>query len=375
MSPKIKRSHIIVLVIALLLILWVLSGPTHEEDTTERPMSPEATGFSVGYKVLNPEKKSHSIRISAHVAANRTVDVVAEVSGKVTALTAKRGTMVSQGDLLLKIDPRDLPARLKQAEAQLKRRQLETESTRNLYKRDLTNQSAVVLAESQLAEAEAELTSIRLDLESTQIRAPFAGIFDQRYVEAGEYVSPGTALVRVIDNRTMLIKGALSENYIALVKAGDTAYAELPGGITASGKIRYIASSASSDTRTYEVEMEVDVTSNGDSKALYDGQTATLLVPQGEIDAYMISPALLIITEDSGLGIKVLDAENRVNIVPVDILEAGTNGIWIHGPSGEQRLITVGQGFVNVGDQVKAIDIDSKKNKQESIAEDKASAS
>lgn len=373
MPLNLKRSHIIVLVIALLLVLWVLSGPAHEEDTTERAMSPEVNGFSVGYKVLSPEKKSHSIRISAHVAANRTVDVVAEVSGKITALAAKRGTLVAQGDLLLKIDPRDLPARMKQAEAQLKRRQLETESTRNLYKRDLTNQSAVVLAESELAEAEAELTSIRLDLESTQIRAPFDGIFDQRYVEAGEYVSPGTALVRVIDNRTMLIKGALSENYISLVKAGNTAYAELPGGITAQGKIRYIASSASKETRTYEVEMEV----SGNTKALYDGQTATLFVPQGQVDAYMISPALLIITKDSGLGIKVLDADNRVRILPVGILEAGTNGIWIHGPSGEQRLITVGQGFVDVGDHVEAVENagSSPKTNDEPATEDKARAS
>jgi multidrug efflux system membrane fusion protein len=352
MPFNLKRSHIIVIVIALLLVLWVLSGPTHEDDTTERPLNPEETGFSVGYKVLSPEQKAHSVRISAHVAANRTVDVIAEVSGKVTAITAKRGTQVAKGDLLLKIDPRDLPARLKQAEAQLKRRQLETESTRNLYKRDLTNQSAVVIAESELAEAEAELTSIRLDLEATQIRAPFDGIYDQRYVEAGEYVSPGTALVRVIDNRTMLIKGALSENHIALVKSGGDAHAELPGGASAKGKIRYIASSASADTRTYEVEMEV----SGDTRNMYDGQTATLFVPQGKVDAYMISPALLIITEDSGLGIKVLDADDRVQILPVGILEAATTGVWIHGPSGELRLITVGQGFVDVGEQVQAVE-------------------
>lgn len=352
MSLNLKRSHIIVLVIAILLTLWVLSGPAHKSDVTERPLNTEETSFSVAYKLLTPEQKAHSVRISAHVAANRTVDVIAEVSGKVTALTAKRGVPVSKGDLLLKIDPRDLPARLKQAEAQLKRRQLETESTRNLFKRDLTNQSAVVLAESELAEAEAALTSIRLDLEATEIRAPFDGIYDQRYVESGEYASPGTSLVRVIDNRTMLIKGALSENHIALVKSGGPAFAELPGGVKVNGKIRYIASSASVDTRTYEVEMEV----SGDTRHLYDGQTATLFVPQKTVDAYKISPALLIITEDNELGIKTLDSDNRVTIEPVNILEADTDGVWIYGPSGQQRLITVGQGFVDVGEQVNAVE-------------------
>ena len=56
MPFNLKRSHIIVLVIALLLVLWVLSGPAHKADTTERPLNPEETGFSVGYKVLSPEQ-------------------------------------------------------------------------------------------------------------------------------------------------------------------------------------------------------------------------------------------------------------------------------------------------------------------------------
>jgi multidrug efflux system membrane fusion protein len=41
--------------------------------------------------------------------------------------------------------------------------------------------------------------------------------------------------------------------------------------------------------------------------------------------------------------------------VPVSILSAETDGIWIQGPTGEQRIITVGQGFVTVGEHVNAV--------------------
>jgi len=365
-SLKLSFSHKVALVILIVLFIWVVTGPAHEEDVTDRPLSQEDLALTVGYKVLKPETKDHAVRVSAHVAANRAVDIVAEVSGKVTALPAVKGTPVSEGDLLLNIDERDLPARFKQAEAQLKRRQLETESTRNLFDRDLTNQSAVVIAESDLAEAEAALTSIRLDLNATRVKAPFDGIYDQRYVEEGEYVSPGTPLVRVIDNRTMLIKGALSERDIDSVQVGSQAYAELPTGQTVRGKIRFIAASASADTRTYATEMEV----TGDLSGLYDGQTATLFIPQGAQDAYMISPALLIITDDGGLGVKVLDDDNRVSIVNVDILEAGTDGIWIYGPEGDIKLITVGQGFVEVGQQVDAKEQTSRKSSTSGNAEE-----
>ncbi|WP_369985852.1 efflux RND transporter periplasmic adaptor subunit [Thalassolituus sp.] len=359
-AMKLSFSHKVALAILLVLVIWVVTGPAHTEDVADRPLSREELSLTVAYKVLEPETKEHSVKVSAHVAANRAVDVIAEVSGKVTGLPAKKGTQVKEGRLLLEIDPRNLPARLKQAEAQLKRRKLETQSTRNLFERELTNQSAVVIAESELAEAESELTAIRLDLDATQVRAPFDGIYDQRYVEEGEYVTPGTALVRVIDNQTMLVKGALSEKAVGQVQVGSKAYAELPNGTTVNGTIRFIAASASADTRTYEAEMEVTDTTKG----LYDGQTATLKIPQGKRDAYEISPALLIITEDGGLGIKLLDEDNRVNIVSVDILEASTNGIWVYGPTGPIRLITVGQGFVDVGQQVDAKEQNGQKDKK-----------
>ena len=102
----------------------------------------------------------------------------------------------------------------------------------------------------------------------------------------------------------------------------------------------------------------------GDRDGLYDGQTATLIIPQGKQDAYEISPALLIIAEDGGLGVKLLDEDNRVVIVSVDILEAGTDGIWIYGPEGDIRLITVGQGFVDIGQKVEAKEQESSRSKK-----------
>jgi len=156
----------------------------------------------------------------------------------------------------------------------------------------------------------------------------------------------------VIDNRTMLVKGAVSETYIRSVESGTPAYAELTDGTRIKGELTFVASSASPDTRTYPVEMKV---SQPDSR-LFDGQTATLYLPQGTQDAYEISPALLIINDQGGLGLKVLDDEDRVQVVDVTILEASPNGIWVTGPSGAIRLITSGQGFVENGTKVKAVD-------------------
>lgn len=351
MPIQLNRSHVIALVIALLLVIWVASGDAAEPDVADRPLNNQETSFKVGYEMFVPTQKASNVRVSAHVSANRSVDVVAEINGKVTALPLKRGALVNQGDTILEIDQRDIPAKLKQAKARLEQRQLETASVRNLYERGLTNQSAIASAEAELAEAEAIVTRARLDLEATHVKAPFSGVYDQRFVELGEYASVGQTLVRVIDNATMLVKGSVSENNIQQIRKGSSAYAILPDESQLEGSIRFIASSADPKTRTYAIEMEV----KNANAPLFDGQTATLFVPQGMVDAYFISPSLLIITDNGGLGLKVITTEDTVAVVPVSILSAETNGIWIKGPSGEQRIITVGQGFVKVDEHVNAV--------------------
>ena len=166
MPIQINRSHVIAILIALLLVVWVVSGDAAEPDVADRPLNNQETSFKVGYEVFVPTQKASNVRISAHISANRSVDVVAEINGKVTALPLKRGALVNQGDTILEIDQRDLPAKLKQAKARLEQRQLETASVRNLYERGLTNQSAIASAEAELAEAEAIVTRARPRLRS-----------------------------------------------------------------------------------------------------------------------------------------------------------------------------------------------------------------
>ena len=88
---------------------------------------------------------------------------------------------------------------------------------------------------------------------------------------------------------------------------------------------------------------------------LFDGQTATLYVPQPDVMAYFLSPALLIMTADDQLGLKVLTEDDRVRVVPVTLLSAEDDGVWVYGPGEKMRLITIGQGFVSDGEQVEAV--------------------
>ena len=56
------------------------------------------------------------------------------------------------------------------------------------------------------------------------------------------------------------------------------------------------------------------------------------------------------------LGVKVVNSEDRVEFLPVEVIKTTPEGLWIHGLQENVRVITVGQGFVRIGDKVVAID-------------------
>jgi multidrug efflux system membrane fusion protein len=83
-----------------------------------------------------------------------------------------------------------------------------------------------------------------------------------------------------------------------------------------------------------------------------DGVTARLSIPVGQEPAHLVSPSILTLTDDGVVGVKLLDADDRVRFQEVDILDDTREGVWIAGLPERVTLITVGQNFVNVGQKV-----------------------
>lgn len=148
----------------------------------------------------------------------RDIVLSPRVSGQVIQLSLKfvPGGMVSEGDLLLRIDPADFFNALSESESQLQQAEasLEIEKGRqSLAKRELallestidaTNR-ALVLREPQIKSiqaqvkaAEASVARAQLDLERTSVTAPFAAQILSRSVNVGSQVAPGDELAQLV---------------------------------------------------------------------------------------------------------------------------------------------------------------------------------
>jgi multidrug efflux system membrane fusion protein len=353
MTIHLNQGHIAALIIALAFFIWMGAGSLSDDAPFEnpRPLVMDSGLTRVQVERMKGELVNRDITISAHTAANRRVELKSEIRGKVIAIHKDKGAAVKEGELLLELDARDWPARVKQAEANLQQRQLEARSARQLSERGLANESQLAQAATALANAEAELTNARIQLNATKIRAPFTGIVDQRMVEIGDFVKDSSPLLTVLDFTPFLVKGQVSERDAADINIGDTGFAELINGDRVDGRVRFIAAEADAKTRTFPLELEI----SNPGGSMTSGLTAKLHIPQPATYAYFISPALLILDDEGQLGLKGIDEQNRVVFRGVNLLKADNKGIWVYGLGSEANIITVGQGFVEYGQQVEPV--------------------
>ncbi|MEQ9394958.1 efflux RND transporter periplasmic adaptor subunit [Haliea sp.] len=199
------------------------------------------------------EVKKETIRIP--VQAQGTVSplqqtvLVAEVQGRIVeaADNFNVGGFLRQGDVLLRIDPRDYEARLARTQAALRsaesellqeqgradvaRREWEklpagsqrSDAARDLYLR----KPQLAQAEAQLLAAKADVSTARDDLERTAVRAPYDALIRDKHTELGQYVTPGTSLAEIFAVATAEVRLPIPQTRLA--------YLDLPGVTADSG--------------------------------------------------------------------------------------------------------------------------------------------
>ncbi len=347
----VARPWVIAATLLLIILLWLTSGlfsPERRPIDLPAPATPARTLSPVQVERLAAETVARVVMLSGRTAPARIVEVRAETSGRIVAIGAQRGTRVEAGALLLRLDSGDRLARLAQARAVLRQRELEYDGQLKLKPQGYISDAKLAEANAQLETARAELTRAQLDLARMAIRAPFAGALQERSVEIGDYVAPGTAVVTFIDDRTLIVAGSVAEAQIAGVVRGLKGQARLPTGKVVEGQLRYVAPVADEATRTFSIELEI-ANAKGD---LPVGISADIELPVGEALAHRLSPALLALDDAGVIGVKILGVDGRVQFVAAEVVRSSAEGVWIRGLPDPADVIIGGQGFVRSGDAV-----------------------
>jgi len=351
-----NKSYLIAISLVLALTGWMLSGmlgrdsPGEQEPTvTKSERTPETMTVQVRTQQASPIARE--IVIQGEAEPNRIVTLQAETAGQVVELVAERGQRVKAGDVILRLKMNDREAQLRQAQALVQQRERDFEATQKLGQTGYQARTLIDQAMAELQAARAALERIRLDMENTVIRAPFEGILNDRPVEIGTVVAINDPVATLVDDSPLIVTGQAPQQAMGQLSVGQTATVRFVTGRQGEGVIRYISATADTATRTFRIEVEVP---NPDG-SLIAGISGELRIPVETVSTHFLSPALLTLDSEGVLGIKVVNGDERVEFYPVSIVRAGTKGVWVAGLPEQARLITVGQGFVQAGEQVTAV--------------------
>ena len=341
--------------IAVLIALWLFSGQFGDDEkvTTVHNSAFDSTAASNSVRVRRQaaEEITRIVSVNGRTAPARAVELNAETDGRVESIGVERGQRVDEGRVIVILDQRDREARLSEATAIVKQRELEYEARQRLKSESYVSDAQLQEAAAMLESAKAELKRAELDLEYMTIRAPFDGALQERHVEIGDFVAQGDPVATVVDDRTLIVIAGVSEFEAQFVDKGEVASANLVTGEEVTGTIRYISPVADEATRTFTVELQID---NADG-AYCAGVTAKLHVPAETLFAQRISPSLLTLDDEGNLGVKTVSDEGRVVFYPADIAKSSSDGVWIAGLPTVATIITVGQGFVTSGATVATV--------------------
>lgn len=338
----------------LLVILWMLTGLFSSDADDSQEAADSAAGKPLTrVRVMDSQAQdlTREARVSARTAAMREVNLRAEVSGRVLDILVERGTWVETGAVIARLDKGDRPARLEQAQAQLKRRELEYRAAQNLHKKKVISDVELATARANMTAALAELQQVRTALENCDIVAPFAGVLESRAMEIGHYANVGDHFGRFIQRQPFLVKAQVPEDVVVYLYQGLSSRALLPDGREVDGQLRYVANKADENTRTFPVELEV----RGLKEPVIAGASAVLMLPLELVRAHVVNASALALNDAGEFGVKAVNEQGVVEFHAGKIVQAQQGEIWLTGLPEKLRIISVGQGFVSSGDQVEAV--------------------
>lgn len=313
------------LVIGLIVVVF-LAAVAYANLNFSRTTGVEVTTEKVALRDLES-----IVSASGKIRPKKSVDISADTMGKVVGLAVNEGDMVTAGQFLLQIDPRNLQTQVNRSEASLAAARSQLEETRNSVENARTNlklaqdnlerqrellkagltpretfdraESDVRLRESDLAQRlqsvktqetriqqeEANLENAKFDLGKVRIDSPISGIVTRRNIEEGETVvvgtmnNAGTVLLTVADLSVIETEVEVDETDIPFIKLGQPAKITIdafpdktfPGRVTEVGNSAIQTTGAATSRAT---NFKVVVTLEGEVPDVRPGFTCTAVI-------------------------------------------------------------------------------------------------
>lgn len=311
------------------------------------------------------EPMSQTAPVVGRIVAREAV-IATQVAGTVSRIHAVIGDQVERGDLLAELDPSRLQsdadlrkaqrdeaeanleasaAGLASAEQALERlRGLQGSAAFSQARYDEAeqevrrNRGLVAVAEARLLQAEANWALALIDLEDSQIRAPFGGVVGDRDAHVGEFLQVGDPVVTLINDSGLEVEAAVPSNRLSGIRDGMEVTFVLDDQSRHSAVVRASLPMENSLTRTRIVRLTPDFSET--SSPLAGNQSAIVLIPVGEVREVVTVHKDAILSRPNGTIVFVV-VDGQATIRPVQLGESVGSRIEVTGGLEPGDLVVV----------------------------------
>lgn len=337
-----------------------------------RPALTVDTAAAVRHEVIE------YITVVGNLIGQATVDIVPRVAGRLDSISAKLGDRVTRGQMVAKIEDRELLQQVKQIEQNVvvnKATVTQRQSDLQLRKTTLARQqellsrglatrqtvedaeagfnsavAAVELATAQLGQTQARLDELKITLSNTTIISPVDGFVGRRNLDQGAFAGANTVILQVVDISNVRLVTNLVEKDFKRVTPGVEAVIDVDAfpGEQFSGVVSRVAPIFDAATRTASMEIEVP----NPGYRLKPGMFARVKLTADRRPDALTVPRNAVVDSENRRGVFLIDGQNakfqpvRTGLQDnerIEILEGLTEGT---------RVVTTGALALREGDRI-----------------------
>ncbi|WP_417870786.1 efflux RND transporter periplasmic adaptor subunit [Vibrio furnissii] len=318
---------------------------------------PEAE-FPITVTEVKPVDWIPVIEAIGFIEPNQGVTLTTETSGVIDQITFESGTQVTQDQPLVMLDSDVEKANLKSSQARLPAAKAKYERYKGLYAKGSISKESFDDAEANYYSLSADIESLKASIARREIKAPFAGVVGIRNVYLGQYLQPGTDIVRLEDTSVMRLRFTVPQTDISRISMGQDVniFVDAYPATSFHGSITAIEPAVSVQSGLIQVQADIP---NSDGK-LRSGMFARASIILPKLENQVTLPQTAITFTLYGNNVFVVTEEDGVKRVQQHVVKVGerTKDIAhiLDGVKAGDVVVTSGQVRLSNGAKVRIVE-------------------
>ncbi|WDA23300.1 efflux RND transporter periplasmic adaptor subunit [Aeromonas hydrophila] len=314
---------------------------------------PQPRQVNIRAQTVSQSLAEPSIKLVSKLAANRSVVISPEVTGRIVKIAVRSGQQIKQGDVLIALDAGKQQAELAEQSASVRDESRKLRDMRRLVARGAITTSELEGQEATVAQAQARADAAKYELSLRTLLAPFDGSVSLIDLSEGALVNSGDTLLHLDELAKLRLDLAVPERYLSLLPPGMAVTATSSAWPDQSfrGVLETLDSRVSNDTQNIKARVIIP---NPDGQ-LRPGMLLNVelsLPPQ----KMTLIPAQSVEYAGEQRFVYRLESNGKVKRVPVVLGDTHGEEVWVtEGLKVGDRIVV--EGLVNLRDGVSVHDL------------------